>query len=147
MINRYLSLSLLICSVVDVRAGSSSEARKDHILFIILLDQSASKQDARTIMLAPSIRFHRASFLTKRGADTIANKIFNQVKTILDSVILAISIERDTVRINYLRRVAVVGLHGAHYISRVYIRKEKKIERGGGWVEPFFYFYWITPIP
>ena len=92
-------------------------------------------------MLASSIRISIASFLTKCGTSIpLTDNIFDQVKTILDTVILTISIERDTIRINYLRRVAVVGLHGAHYISRVYIRKEKKLNEGvGGW-NPFFIF-------
>ena len=65
-------------------------------------------------MFTTSIRFHGASFLTQCWADTIANKVFNQVKTILDSIILAILRERNAVRILNLRLVCRCrgGLHG-----------------------------------
>ena len=65
-------------------------------------------------MFAITIWLRFASFLTKRGTHTIANKIFDQVKTILDFIILAILIKGDTVRILNLRLGCRCrgGLHG-----------------------------------
>jgi len=65
-------------------------------------------------MFTTPIRFYLASFLAQCGTDAIRNKVFNQVKTILDSIILAILRESNTIRILNLRLVCRCrgGLHG-----------------------------------